>query len=67
MQLKREELKKIKQLAQRGDYNAVVAIVDHHIAVQLDKLVNCTSDHRFVQGNLKALTQVRSDIVINEE
>ena len=63
MKLDRDDLSKIKTLAKRGDYDSIVALLDHHISVNLEILVETQQDHRFIQGKLKALTIVRHDIV----
>lgn len=65
--LTRDELKRLKALAQRGDYSAIVALLDFRVAQELEKLVNCTDDHRYTQGKLKALSELRDDIVTKDE
>jgi hypothetical protein len=63
MKLNREDLSKIKVLAQRGDYDSIVALLDHYISETLEVLVETKQDHRFIQGKLRSLSTVRHDIV----
>lgn len=63
MKLNKEKLRQIKALAQGNDGDAMIALLDHHISSALEILVETTTDHRFIQGKLKALTILRDDIV----
>jgi hypothetical protein len=64
MKLSKEDLRRLKALAQTGDRDATIALLDHNISEALEHLVHTATDHRYVQGKLAALTSFRADIVI---
>ena len=63
MKLSRELQKQNKTRAQKGDYDSVVALINHYIADTVDHLAITKSDHRFVQGALQSLSVLRDDII----
>lgn len=64
MKLNRTDKPKIVKMAQSGDYESIVGLLDHYISESLEQCVECTTDHRFVQGKMKALTKLREEIVM---
>jgi hypothetical protein len=61
--LTKQELNNIKQLAKSKDWEATVALLNYRISETLENYTVCSSDHRYVQGKLNALTSLMADIV----
>lgn len=58
-----DELKKLRNLAQQGNAEAIVALLDYRMEEVVEILKVCTSDHRYHQGKFQALKDFRNDIV----
>ena len=63
MKLTREDQLRLKEKARKGNYDAIVALVDLRLAESLGNLVETHSDHRYYQGKVHALKQLLDDIV----
>lgn len=61
--LNREEISKLKRIAQQKDYDAIVALLDYRLTQVLDTLTETATDHRYIQGKYQALKSFRGDIV----
>lgn len=62
-QLNKEDERKLIKLAQQKNYDAIVALLDYRTEQAIEKLTKTSSDHRFIQGEIKALRGFIGDIV----
>jgi len=64
--LTREETLRLQKVAQSKDYEASIAILELHLFDAVDRLIKAPLDHRFIQGEIKALEGLREKIVRKE-